>query len=124
MTTTPQHARTKSRKDKSRSSGLETLTITIPIDILEYRYEFFSAVAFTLLYLQLRKINAALSSVNEEVSNAVSEFGYLKITVDRISVSLTKPFPKPIGRPEVPDVKFKRHSEGAKLPEKTNLQSS
>ncbi len=103
---------------------METLTITIPIDILEYRYEFFSAVAFTLLYLQLRKINAALSSVNEEVSNAVSEFGYLKITVDRISVSLTKPFPKPIGRPEVPDVKFKSHSEGAKLPEKINLQSS
>ena len=68
----------KSEKDKSRSNGLETLTITIPIEILEYRYEFFSAVAFTLLYLQLRKINAAVSSVNEEVSNAVSEFRYLK----------------------------------------------
>ena len=99
---------------------METLTITIPIEILEYRYEFFSALAFTLLYIQLRKINAAVSSVNEQVSNAVSEFGYLKITVDRISVSLTKPFPKSIGRPEVPDVKFKRHAECANLPKKTN----
>ena len=99
---------------------METLTITIPIEILEYRYEFFSVLAFTLLYLQLRKINAAVSSVNEEVSNAVSEFRYLKITVDRISVSLTKPFPKSIGRPEIHDVKFKKHAEGAKLPEKTS----
>lgn len=94
---------------------METLTITIPIGILEYRYEFFSALAFTLLYLQLRKINAAMSSVKEEISKAVSEFRYLKITVDRISVSLTKPFPKSISKPEVPNVKFKSHSEGGKI---------
>ena len=103
---------------------METLTITIPIEILEYRYEFFSVLAFTLLYLQLRKINAAVSSVNEEVSNAVSEFRYLKITVDRISVSLTKPFPKSIGRPEIHDVKFKKHAESTKLPEKTSGNSN
>ena len=99
---------------------MEPLTITIPIEILEYRYEFFSALAFALLYIELRKINAAVSSANEDISNAVSELRYLKISVDRISISLTKPFPKPIGRLEFPGAKFKRHAEGANLSEKTN----